>query len=111
MADSTVVVSIGRNIGDTPMHIDGWDTFRSEVFDAVEKACSTIHFFGDGYGVYEGHEEESYTVIGTLADEYDMSLYRDCCDLASKWFQDSIAITIGTTAFAPAKWARRHTAS
>lgn len=103
--DNTVIVSIGRNIGDAPMDDEMWADFRDRTFEIVEKAA-TIHFFGDGIGVYEGIEEESYTVIGTVKDEYDMSMFVRLCDLADDFWQDSIAVTYGTTGFARAAWSK-----
>lgn len=106
MPDTTVVVSIGRNIGDAPMNDEMWEDFRDRVFRQVEKGCSAIHFFGDGVGVYEGVEEESYTVIGTVKDEYDHSMFIDLCDTADDFWQESIAITFGTTGFARASFSK-----
>lgn len=93
-----VTVSIGRNIGENPMSDAAWDDFREGVFQACENA-GEIHFFGDGVGVYEGKEEESYTVTLTLKDEYDITLLRHLSDYCIIFEQDCIAVTWGETDF------------
>lgn len=107
--DNTIIVSIGRNIGDSPMDDEMWGDFRDQVFRLVEAHTETIHFFGDGVGVYEGNEEESYTIIGTFSesDKYNHTLFVELCEIADDFWQDSIAVTIGTTSFAKAAWAKK----
>ncbi len=102
----TCIVSIGRNIGNgEPMPDADWGKFRELVFSACERD-GDIHFFGDGYGVYDGAEEESYTVIFTPDDEYNVRLIPTLSDLAVTYGQECIAVTYGDTHFVYGGWGK-----
>ena len=111
----TVIISIGRNYGSVteeyfpgysgqPMGDAAWDLFRDRTFQLAEKYGEVV-FFGDGQGVYEGQEEESYTVIFVAHDDYNVGYLPAAGCLAELFMQDSIAVTAGTTVFAKASWA------
>ncbi len=98
----TVVVSIGRgwslNCEGEPMWDEFWGDFRNDTFKAVEDYATRnggeIVFFGDGVGVYEGKEEESYTVIASVPETFDVGLIPRLAELADLFGQESIALTI-----------------
>src|SRR5688572_25182850 len=69
MMDRTVTVSIGRNVGSTPMPAVEWDDCRRAVLD-LAFTFGAVHFRGSGIGEYDGVQEESYTVVFTMREEY-----------------------------------------
>lgn len=105
MENDTWVVSIGRNVHrDQQLNSNDWDNFMAEVYATVEDYATRnggeVVFFGEGYGVYQGHEEQSYTVIFTLPRlTFDVSIYPNLVKLADSYGQDAIALTCGQTQF------------
>jgi len=102
----TVVISIGRNIGDEPMSTYSWDGFRGAVRALVDAYAGPVVFAGTGEGIYDGLEEEAFTVIGAESTENigtrakDLqTLKSELRSLAGDYRQDSIAWTRGTTLF------------
>jgi len=102
---TTVVIGIGRNLGSST---DGgtltgpqWLKFARAVEFCASHYLSAIYFTGFGLGEFEGHVEESWTLVG----EYAGSIYgaswgsfRGELDaLRRTYSQDSIALTIGQT--------------
>lgn len=106
-----VIVSIGRNVGATPMHTLAWKDFQAKVFRVVSGYCTSIYFSGEGVGYYESSAEDSYTVIGevamtpavnmTIPDHPQM--VNELAALAKQFCQESIAVTFGYPIFAGAK--------
>lgn len=95
----SVVVSIGRNIGDDPMRDDDWKTFKAEVYDVVAE-FSPVVFYGQGIGIYKDTAEDSYTVIAEVNNLSGWARLHDrLAKLAKQYGQDSIAITLGDTEF------------
>ena len=94
---TTVVVGIGRNVGDEPMSDERWADFRAATADEVFFASGKLHFEGEGTGYFEGRAERSYTLVATV--ENPVGLYHALADLAREFNQDSIALTTGNTSF------------
>lgn len=111
---STIVISIGRNNGTlnpVPIVKPGeslpeatWRAFMHEILVAASQAGLVKHFTGVGTGVYEGAMEESWTAIysADLDDEEIDSLSRSLALIGFRYGQDSVAVTVGETAFASA---------
>lgn len=105
------VISIGRNVGEEPMHASTWDAFTSDVFDAAERFGAVV-FYGQGTGVYEGAVEDSYTIViddseakhnPRTGGKYSVDALRaELRDLATQYGQEAIALTRGETEFVPA---------
>lgn len=96
---TTIVVSIGRNVGDEPMRDDRWDEFREEAIDVVCR-YGVVVFSGTGTGIDPGTTiiEQSFTLVATLTTNIT-GLYRELAELAWAFGQESIALTTGNTAF------------
>lgn len=82
----TIVISIGRNIGDEPMPLDRWLSFTLDVLQAVE---GEQLFVGYGVGQYEGGAEESFTIIASGSVSRDTLAH-----LSEKYEQQSIAYSV-----------------
>ena len=110
MNDDTLVVSIGRNIGEDPMSTRTWEAFRGEVRSACETALNVPAVF-DGMGIrmYEGRMEDSATLIFNAEAPLDGGpLARRLAHLAWYYGQDSIAFTAGQTRFVGAERSGQH---
>jgi hypothetical protein len=98
----TVTVSIGRNVGDSPMSEGRWESFCDETLFTVD-SLGDVYFLGTGGGNWGQEQEQSYTVVASI----DVSRKRELVDslaiCARKFSQDAIAVTFGTTVFAGAR--------
>lgn len=102
MATSTAVISIGRNVGHLPMSSAKWHDFKRSIREStgVLSLDAIPVFEGSGHGVYDGMQEESYTVIlANVRDKDVHALRRRLSILAGMFGQESIALTIGRTEF------------
>ncbi len=88
----TTTVSIGRNVGSKPMPAGEWRHFRDLTLSVV-KGRGKVHF--EGVGTAEN--EESYTIVASIDDP--VLIENQLAALASRFEQDSIAITTGETKF------------
>lgn len=112
-AMSTITVSLGRNVGDEPMHPTVWQAFRAEAWDSVDFQVwaygGQIVFTGQGEGKWKGEDgtttyEDAYTIIALVPDEdadiVGGTLVHAMGRLAAKYGQEAIAVTLGTTTLA-----------
>jgi hypothetical protein len=89
----TVAISIGRNIGSTPMGPDRWDDFLESVRDLLSVEYSTA--FGSGRWVDpDGVEvvEESAIILGVVGDPG--SVRSVLAELAVRFEQDGIGLLV-----------------
>ena len=103
----THTVTIGRNVGSTPMSDISWVTFERFVIDALQTAAHTSYGAEEisvrkGMGAWEGEPEESITV--TVLSPERMSHYR-LDDLKGRlalfcreYKQDAIALSVNVQA-------------
>ena len=109
----TLIVSIGRNVGDEPMGDYLWESFRTEVWGAVDfpvwAADGQIVFTGQGEGQWRGEDgattyEAAYTIVALVPDaDNDIvreAIVRSMAKIAGKYGQDAIAVTLGATTLA-----------
>lgn len=96
---TTIVVSIGRNVGTEPMRDEQWNDFRESLIDIVGNYARIV-FSGTGTGIDPGTNitESSFTLVGTLTTNIT-GLYHELATLAYAFGQESIALTTGNTAF------------
>lgn len=89
---NTCVVSVGRPTKTGRILTDvEWENFSFRLYRIAMKV-GPVYFDGYGTGLFEGEEEESYTVVvGGVVD------YRDLLPLIEAYEQDSIAVTMGQT--------------
>ena len=96
---ATVTVSIGRNVEDVPMPLAEWRRFRADVRRAlggVRPYVSDARTIGEWAGV----AEESRTWVAPIAAQDVQTLVASMADLATRYRQDAIAVTVGTTTLA-----------
>lgn len=98
-----VIVSIGRNIKNQPMNSQAWDMFKALTKNIVYLRCPEIYFIGTGMGYYAGATEESFTIIGGLHEDANMSnMKRELAELAKDFGQECIAVTVADPTFVSA---------
>lgn len=94
----TVTVTIGRNVGSTPMADDIWEAFRLGVYSALSSLVHPDHIFAYfGQGEWEGVTEDSACVVAVGA-QYTSSIARldsELEDLSERFGQDAIGYTVG----------------
>lgn len=95
----TIVVSIGRNVGDEPMDVEQWLRFRGATYDAIAERGFVVVFEGEGTGTYEGSREPSFTLVATGNGNRIADVGRALARLAREFGQESIALTTGNTSF------------
>jgi hypothetical protein len=93
-------VSIGRNVGQTPMGDDRWEEFRLDVRHAIGKQLGAPDTVAFGESHYGGDPEQTcvmvwFDLIGTL----DGSVLDDLAILAGHYGQESIAWSVAETNF------------
>lgn len=100
----SMTVSIGRNIGNSPMSQAMWEGFTSSVLRNIRSNTSAIYFVGFGTGIYEGATEESFTVVSSNPTESALCAIRVSLSLLAHAFkQDSVALTVGETQIVQAR--------
>lgn len=95
-----ITVTIGRNVGDTPMSLTLWEQFiedvKADMLHAVPSDLAEIH---RGVGVWDGVEEESakLTLLRHAKPSDDMlaELRAYLSENARHYGQDAIALTLG----------------
>lgn len=115
----TIIISIGtpyESDGPGYLNEDEWLNFRDDLKSEARILADggTLHFQGEGTGQYVSggttYEELSYSVVFTLDDGIPLDQVRRwLSDLARRYRQECIALTIGATEFveAPRCSARR----
>ena len=92
----TVMVSIGRNIGNEPMSRKDWLAFVNDASDAI-RAQGESPEFHFGTGIWDGISEESVHLTvyrDEITETYLYGVKNRLSILASKYGQDAIALTI-----------------
>lgn len=99
-------VSIGRNIGDTPMDTPEWLGFQGEIYENLESTVGApdVSLVGNGGSWNDVPEETAvFIVFNPELDEPWVQLLKDyLSSTASFYHQECIALTIGDTAFVEA---------
>lgn len=93
----TAVITVGRNIGDTPMDDERWKQLLDYLWDEVT-LYGTGMFIGTGTGV----GEEAVTLIVDRLDwpEYVQAQLRiELGQVAERFGQECIALTFGDVQF------------
>lgn len=96
---STVVVSIGRNVGTVPLSDDVWSCFVRDVGEVLTWAGGTLVVeAAESAGVWDGVVEESATFVAVgVPVEALLSLRSRLARLAGFYGQEAIAVTTGST--------------
>lgn len=80
----TVALTIGRNIGATPMPAPRWDAFRA----AITTTLTITYGTGTGRGEWDGISEETFMAVGVVLN-IDAVRTR-LANLAREFEQDAI---------------------
>lgn len=95
---TTVTISIGRNVGDQPMSADKWRRFRADIGRRLRAAGANV--FVDtavSTGTWDGVREQSATWVASV-EANRLETIRVGLERACRLFQqDAIALTIGQT--------------
>jgi hypothetical protein len=101
----TVMVSIGRNIGNEPMSDRDWTAFVNATSNAIRRAGESpeIHF---GHGTWDGIREESAHITVYRHTDTEIprtAIYERLAFLAEYFGQDAIALSISEPILIPSK--------
>lgn len=95
--DTTIVVSIGRNIpagqhaqNSEPLPEKAWEDFKAHVFTLITTARGTILSTANGKGVWEGETEETFIIMALLPGQYEADLRKSLGVVGSHYGQDAI---------------------
>ncbi len=94
------VVTIGRNVNDSPMSETSWTNFKEEVYLTIARYGGELYFWGEGEGQSEewGWEDAYTWVFNDFMFGQDESLFLEgLSDVAAKYEQDAVAYTRGKT--------------
>jgi len=95
----TVTVTIGRNIGDSPMSPDTWNQFSYETLQAVETYTSALWVNAPSRSVWQGVPEDARAFYGPLRDGSGPSELRRLrarlANLATQYGQAAIGLSVG----------------
>lgn len=95
---SQVTVTIGRNIGDTPMHRLYWEGFQDTVASAVRDLLRPTLTFGPftGDGEWDGVTETSSVLIAVTSYPASVdAVEARLAGIAADYDQDAIAWSFG----------------
>ena len=98
----SITVTVGRNIGNTPMDTAAWKSFQEEVNIAVRYTVGDVYFAGVGEGWSEDWgREDAYTVIAEppLYSDIRDKLHAELARIGRFYGQEAVAVTEGTTRF------------
>lgn len=88
---ATVSISFGRNIDGVPMTLDNWHRFRDAVANLVPDKYGT--FVSDSSN-WQGEQEESALVLGTIDKTGVSQLRAALSSLAKLYSQDAIGLIV-----------------
>ena len=92
---NTLTISVGRNVGSTPMSDDDWLTFRSVVSFAIGATVGRHDTIHSGTGIWNGVPEDSTIWTLFTPRPYLSKLVEELAEVARAFDQDTIAVTIG----------------
>lgn len=96
---ATYTVTIGRNIGKTPMASESWRRYCERTTAIMATYSETIYFVGKGSGGWQGTREQSFTIIASVSARQARAMQDELAELAITYSQDAIAIVKGHTAY------------
>ena len=95
-AGSTLTVTIGRNVGTTPLEESMWDKFTARVLDVIATVDPDLTFTYNGVGEWDGTREDSRAIMAvntkSVAD-IGAELHR----VAKEFGQDAINLVTGVS--------------
>lgn len=100
-----IQVNMGRNIGNTPMEDNPWESFIAAVQDALIDHRASLDLANlddlemhEGLGTWaDGTEEESVHISGLFRDDYDLDGLRVTLrDIQIVYGQEAVALITGS---------------
>jgi len=92
----TVTVTIGRNIGTSPMLPELWYEFISKVRQAFTDATSEVWTVAPYKGLWQENPEEACVFYGPVRhEEFIPALRTTLANLATYYHQDAIGMSVG----------------
>lgn len=88
---NTITVTLGRNIGSTPMSKKDWINFRIKV----QHLFTELYVNAASVGVWQGVKEESRVFVGTTPHDIE-TLERILARLAKEFNQDAIGLIVNS---------------
>lgn len=89
---SQATITIGRNIGNVPMHDYVWENFQAEISDLFSELYVSSPFQGQ----WENVIEESYLFIGEIRPEMLDKLEVKLSHVAKVYNQDAIGLILNS---------------
>lgn len=95
----SVMVTIGRNVGNVPMSDETWDSFQNDVSAALYANVANDDSWletSTGWGEWDGVRETNARLALLAADTSHVDTLRaTLATLAAKYGQDAVALAIG----------------
>lgn len=98
-----IQANIGRNVNDTPMSEDKWDTFAGSVAFAIYANANDVNLdmldieVHNGTGSFEGISEDSRHISVYSEAGFDLDNLRDDLREIKGWYdQEAIALIVGS---------------
>ena len=91
---TTLVIQIGNS--DDKLSQEEWSKYGRRTHETIMTFAKEMHFSGGSY-IFDPWQNACF--VCEIADKYLEDLYTALIDIASRWGQDSIAITRGETVF------------
>lgn len=96
MSTVTIVISIGRNVGNVPLDAKRWEGFCTLVRTLL--AESRVYVYGaESIGVWNGVSEDSRTWVAETSTDKLEDIRSSLRAFAKLYEQDAIALTVGQT--------------
>jgi hypothetical protein len=91
---TTIVVSIGRNVGNLPMSALAWEQYIEALTFRVEALNGTILGRARGRGEWDGGSEDNYILIAVFPTSLLPALRGWLSSLAAAFHQDAIGLVV-----------------
>jgi hypothetical protein len=89
--ESTVTVSIGRNINGSPMNDEQWAAFQAFTVRVLTEAQANVLFVGQGQGFWQGQPEgDSLTAMAIVGDAALIGVRTRLAAACRLWKQEAI---------------------
>jgi hypothetical protein len=104
MTAPVITISIGRNVGATPMTRAAWDNFHADILATITTPGADVYVPGaHSVGEWEGVSEESRTYVASVPEDYVPAIRTRLAHLAHAYRQDAIALTVGVGSLVDAR--------
>ena len=91
----TVSISIGRNIGETPMSDLDWSTFKALTLSTTKLGGVPILTKADGKGFWLGQEEDTFVIIAQVPSKVSADYLGSLlAQIARRYGQDGIGFVV-----------------